>query len=91
MAIVYFVYQQLENNVLSVVIMSKTIDINQLLALVSVLVGAELFGVVGALLGLPAGAVIQVIVRDLWDHRAGRPKREPTVGVSAEPVPPDIA
>jgi len=86
MAIVYFVYQQLENNVLSVVIMSKTIKINQLAALVSVLVGAELFGVVGALLGLPAGAIVQVVVRDLWDHRTGRPKDEPTVGVSAQPV-----
>jgi predicted PurR-regulated permease PerM len=91
MAIVYFVYQQLENNVLSVVIMSKTININQLLALVSVLVGAELFGVVGALLGLPAAGIIQVIVRDLWDHRAGRLKQEPTVGTSAEPVTQVIA
>ncbi|MCA1657546.1 MAG: AI-2E family transporter, partial [Actinobacteria bacterium] len=80
MAIVYFVYQQLENNVLSVVIMSKTIQINQLLALVSVLVGAELFGVVGALLGLPAAGMIQVVVRDLWDHRSGQLKAEPTVG-----------
>ena len=89
MAIVHFVYQQLENNVLSVMIMSKTIDINQLTALISVLVGAELFGVVGALLGLPAGGVIRVVVRDLWDHRAGRPKREPTLGVSTQPVSPD--
>jgi predicted PurR-regulated permease PerM len=86
MAIVYVVYQQLENNVLSVVIMSKTIQINQLLAMVSVLVGAELFGVVGALLGLPAAGMIQVLVRDLWDHRSGHLKDEPTVGVAAHPV-----
>ena len=86
MAVVYVIYQQLENNVLSVVIMSKTIEINQLFGLVSVLVGAELFGVVGALLGLPAAGALQVIVRDVWDHRAGRPKQEPTVGVTEEPV-----
>lgn len=42
---------------------AKTIHINQLLAMVSILVGAELFGVAGALLGLPAAGVIQVIVR----------------------------
>ncbi|MDQ6782647.1 MAG: AI-2E family transporter, partial [Actinomycetota bacterium] len=89
MAIVYFVYQQLENNVLSVIIMSKTIKINQLAALVSVLVGAELFGVVGALLGLPAGGILQVVVRDLWDHRTGRPKDQPTVGGSGRPVAAD--
>lgn len=35
---------------------AKTIHINQLLAMVSILVGAELFGVAGALLGLPAAA-----------------------------------
>ena len=86
MAVVYVVYQQVENNVLSVVIMSKTIQINQLLAMVSVLVGAELFGVVGALLGLPAAGILQVLVRDLWDHRRGHLKAEPTVGVDAHPV-----
>lgn len=86
MAVVYVVYQQVENNVLSVAIMSKTIDINQLFGLVSVLVGAELFGIVGALLSLPVAGAIQVIVRDLWDHRAGGLKHEPTLGVSEEPA-----
>jgi predicted PurR-regulated permease PerM len=86
MIIVYVVYQQFENHVLQVGIMSKTVHINQLVVLVSVLIGVELFGFVGALLAIPVAGVVQVIVRDLWDHRAGRPKEEPTIGHAEVPV-----
>jgi predicted PurR-regulated permease PerM len=84
--IFYVVYQQFENHVLQVQIMSKTVDINQLFVLVSVLVGVELFGILGALLAIPAAGVMQVIVRDLWDHRAGRFKEEPTIGEDQTPL-----
>jgi predicted PurR-regulated permease PerM len=84
--IFYVVYQQFENHVLQVQIMSKTVDINQLFVLVSVLVGVELFGILGALLAIPAAGVMQVIVRDLWDHRAGRFKEEPTIGEDETPI-----
>jgi hypothetical protein len=36
--------------------------------------------VLGALLAIPAAGMIQVILRDVWDHRRGRLKDEPTVG-----------
>ena len=86
MLVFYIIYQQFENHVLQVVIMSKTVQINQLFVLVSVLVGVELFGILGALLAIPAAGVIQVIVRDLWDHRAGQFKEEPTIGADRTPV-----
>lgn len=86
MLVVYIVYQQFENHVLQVVIMSKTVQINQLFVLVSVLVGVELFGFLGALLAIPAAGVIQVIVRDTWDHRRGRLKPEPTIGADQIPL-----
>jgi len=88
----YIVYQQFENHFLQVVIMSKTVQINQLFVLVSVLIGVELFGLLGALLAIPAAGVIQVIVRDFWDSHRGRPKHEPTIGAdehSVEETPPD--
>ncbi|HEX2046234.1 MAG TPA: AI-2E family transporter, partial [Acidimicrobiales bacterium] len=77
---------QFENHVLQVVIMSKTVQINQLFVLVSVLVGVELLGFLGALLAIPAAGVIQVIARDLWDHRAGKFKDEPTIGTDEIPL-----
>ncbi len=86
MLIIYVVYQQFENHVLQVVIMSKTVQINQLFVLVSVLIGVELFGFLGALLAIPAAGVIQVVVRDSWDHRRGRLKPEPTIGTDEVPL-----
>jgi predicted PurR-regulated permease PerM len=66
--------------------MARTVALNPLLVLVSVLVGVELLGVVGALLAIPAGGIIQVIGRDLWDEHRGEPKDEPTVGAEELPV-----
>jgi len=37
-------------------------------------------GILGALLAIPFAGIIQVIVRDVWDHRKGRLKDEPTTG-----------
>ena len=91
MLVFYIVYQQFENHVLQVQIMSRTVDINQLFVLVSVLVGVELFGLLGALLAIPAAGVLQVIIRDLWDHRTGRPKQEITIGADETPVTEVIA
>jgi predicted PurR-regulated permease PerM len=85
--IVFFVaYQQFENHVLQVTVMSKTVDLNPLAVLVSVLVGVELFGLLGALLAIPVAGVIQVIARDIYDERRGRLKPEPTVGADEVPM-----
>ncbi len=86
-AIVFFVlYQQFENNVLQVTVMTRTVNVNALGIFVSVLVGVELFGLLGALLAIPAAGVIQVVVRDLWNEREGRPKDEPSIGASETPL-----
>ncbi len=86
-AIVFFVvYQQFENNVLQVTVMARTVNVNALGIFVSVLVGVEIFGLLGALLAIPAAGVIQVVVRDLWDEHRGRLKDEPTIGVSETPL-----
>ena len=84
--IFFVLYQQFENHVLQPVVMSRTVQINQLFVLVSVLVGVELFGILGALLAIPAAGVVQVVARDVWDHRRGRMKTVPTVGEDEVPV-----
>jgi predicted PurR-regulated permease PerM len=73
MLIVFLVYQQIENHVLNPIIMSKTVQLNPFWVLLAVLVGATLGGrvagglgtFVGALVGIPFGGAIQVIVREL--------------------------
>ncbi len=73
MLIVFLVYQQIENHVLNPIIMSRTVQLNPFWVLIAVLVGATLGGrvagglgtFVGALVGIPFGGALQVIVREL--------------------------
>jgi len=76
--VVFVAYQQLENQVLRPLIMSRTVRLNPIVVIVAILVGVEWAGILGALLAIPFAGIIQVIVRDLWDHRKGRPADEPT-------------
>jgi predicted PurR-regulated permease PerM len=85
-AIFYVVYQQFENHVLQVTIMSRTVDVNPLTVLISVLVGVELFGFLGALLAIPIAGVLQVVLRNIYDERLGRWKDEVTVGEAEIPA-----
>ena len=89
--IVFLVYTQVENHVLNPVIMSKTVRINPLLVLVSILVGASLGswigglfgGFVAALLAIPLAGAMQVIVIEVWREtdpvRAAEAKRDAIV------------
>ena len=70
--VVFLVYQQVENHVLNPVIMSRTVRLNPLWVILSVLVGAELAGIAGALLAIPIAGAIQVIVKDVWEERNTR-------------------
>ena len=82
----YVVYQQFENHVLQVTIMSRTVKLNPLMVLVSVLVGVEVFGLLGALLAIPVAGIIQVVGRDIWDEHKGEFKDVPTVGADETPI-----
>jgi predicted PurR-regulated permease PerM len=67
----FIVYQQLENHFLQPVIYGRTVQLSPLAVLVSVLVGAELAGILGALAAIPVAGAIQVIIRDqLAAHRS---------------------
>jgi predicted PurR-regulated permease PerM len=86
-SIVFFVlYQQFENNVLQVTIMSRTVKLNPLAVLISVLIGVELFGFLGALLAIPAAGIIQVIARDIYDESSHRFKPDITIGADEHTV-----
>ena len=63
--IFFVVYQQLENHFLQPVIYGRTVQLSPLAVLVSVLVGAELAGILGALAAIPVAGSLQVVVRDL--------------------------
>jgi predicted PurR-regulated permease PerM len=82
----FILYQQCENHVHQPVIMSRTVQLSALTVLVSVLLGVELLGFLGALLAIPVAGIIHVISRDLYDGYRGRLKTEPTVGADEIPA-----
>jgi predicted PurR-regulated permease PerM len=63
--VIFFVlYQQFENHVLQPLVYGRTVQLSPLIVLVSVLLGAKLAGVVGALGAIPIAGTIQVLVLD---------------------------
>ena len=68
--IVFFiVYQQVENHVLQPLVYSRTVRLSPLVILISVLIGAELAGVLGALAAIPVAGTIQVLFLGWMEHR----------------------
>jgi len=61
-ALLYLLIQQIEGNTLVPLVMNRVVQLNPLTVTVAILLGSALLGVVGALLAVPAAAVIQVLV-----------------------------
>jgi predicted PurR-regulated permease PerM len=82
-------YQQIENNVIQPQIQKRAVEIHPFMVLVSVLFGATLFGIVGALLAIPFAASLQIAGREWWDYRqAARVEMPPGVDL---PEPPPMS
>lgn len=86
-AIVFLVvYQQVENNVFQPIIHRFTVNLNPLWIILAVLVGAQVLGLVGALVAIPMAGIAQVIIQEWWAWRRGEPARPvPQVGTPEEP------
>jgi predicted PurR-regulated permease PerM len=77
-------YQQLENHLVQPQIQRRTVNVHPFIVLVSVLFGATLLGVPGAIVAIPVAASIQIILREYWDFRRMEVRRTPP----PEPPPP---
>jgi predicted PurR-regulated permease PerM len=102
--VVFLIYTQIENHVLNPIVMSRTVRVNPLLVLLSVLVGASIgswiggiFGAfVAALIAIPSAGAIQVLVREIWqstapERRAGRASPGPGAPYGTSPGGPATA
>jgi predicted PurR-regulated permease PerM len=68
-------YQQVENYVIQPQIQRRAVAVEPFVVLVAVLFGGTLFGIIGALLAIPAAASIQIAIREWMAYR-----REVVVG-----------
>lgn len=58
--------QLLENNVLVPKVMGETVGLSAVTVIISLAIGSELLGFVGALLAVPTAAIIQVLFEELY-------------------------
>jgi len=72
MIVFFILYQQFENHVLQPLVYHRTVALSPLVILISVLIGAELAGVLGALGAIPVAGAIQVLIQDFLRARRER-------------------
>jgi predicted PurR-regulated permease PerM len=70
--IVMLVYQQIENYILQPTIIGKAAKVSGFTVLASVLAFGALFGLVGAIIGVPIAAGLQIVVEELTAGRRAR-------------------
>jgi predicted PurR-regulated permease PerM len=68
-AVFFVLYQQLENHLLQPLVYGRTVQLSPLAVLISVLVGAEVAGVLGALGAIPVAGTLQILLSDWREHR----------------------
>jgi predicted PurR-regulated permease PerM len=62
-------YQQFENNLIQPQVQKRTVRVHPFVVLVSVLFGATLFGVLGALVAIPIAASVDILLQEWWKYR----------------------
>jgi predicted PurR-regulated permease PerM len=65
----FVVYQQIENHLLQPLVYGRTVQLSPLAVLISVLIGAEVAGVLGALSAIPVAGTLQILLVDWREHR----------------------
>ena len=72
--ILYFVIQQLENQIVVPIIMRKIVGLPPLVTILTILVGARIGGIVGVILAIPVVVTIETILREYYQFDLGNQK-----------------
>jgi predicted PurR-regulated permease PerM len=88
LGVFFLVYQQVENHLIQPLVYRRTVQLSAVVVLCSVLIGADLAGVLGALGAIPIAGSIQVVLGELLAIRreraaAGAATETPPAGGSA--------
>lgn len=75
-AVYFVIYQQIENNLISPTVQSKTVELSALAVLASVTIGLYLFGIPGGIISIPIAGCVKVLVEDHFAHRKNHRHRE---------------
>jgi predicted PurR-regulated permease PerM len=64
------IWQRFEDYVVQPLVYRRALHVNPLVTIVAVLVGAELLGILGALIAIPIAAAVQILLHEWWSSRA---------------------
>lgn len=70
--VVFILIQQVENNILSPILMKKIVNIPPVLVLISLVIGAKLWGFLGSLLVIPLAGILFEFIKDFLQKRKER-------------------
>lgn len=68
-AAIYFVYLQIEAYVISPRVMARAVSVPAAVAVIAVIAGGALLGVLGALMAIPLAAALLLLVREVFIPR----------------------
>ena len=87
---VVIVYQQVENIIIQPRVQGRAAALSPLIVFVSVLVGSQLLGVLGALFAVPVAGVIQIFVRQIIHDQGSHELTVPALAPEDLPQLPDL-
>ncbi len=70
--VVFIAVQQIENHILVPLVLGKTTGLNPVVVILALLIGAQLAGIPGAILGVPLATIIVEMIDDLARHKESR-------------------
>jgi predicted PurR-regulated permease PerM len=90
--VLFLVYQQVQDRVVQPIFYKNAVQIHPAVAVIAVLAGAQLAGILGALLAIPVAASLGVIFDEIWpppadDQEPGAVPDEPAGAAGAESLP----
>ncbi|MCW2920463.1 MAG: hypothetical protein JWL76_337 [Thermoleophilia bacterium] len=83
-------YQQVENIIIQPRVQGKAASLSPLMVFLSVLIGSQLLGVLGALFAVPIAGVIQIFMRQLIHDQGSADMTMPSLAPSDAPPAPDV-
>ncbi|MBR2039487.1 MAG: AI-2E family transporter [Phascolarctobacterium sp.] len=70
-ALFYLIFYQIDANFIMPKVMGEQIDLHPVILIISLLIGAKMFGIVGMLFAVPVAAVYRVLYKELWHEGEG--------------------
>ena len=76
-AVAFLIYQQIQDRVVQPMLYGRAVQISPLIAIVALLAGAQLLGILGALIAIPVAAAIGVVYSELRPATVESPAAPP--------------